>query len=93
MTVVCPSCNGLGFRPGVLKETKRKEVVVKREFAADPCKACGGQGTQYVYDGFTAQPQPYIVPNTTPGWPPSPSPWTNPWTPNTSSGQYEGKTV
>lgn len=45
MIVICPCCNGLGYRPGPF--VWHDNVP---HFVAIECKACGGKGTQFVMD-------------------------------------------
>ena len=74
MTVVCPSCNGIGYRPGKFVVRERRGAVLTRLFEADQCLACKGKGTQLTFD-------PYVPINPAP-FPSFPVPT---WSPNTSS--------
>ena len=57
MTIVCPSCNGLGYRPGQLLD---REAPEQRRFEAVECPACTGRGVQWLMDPVGAQPVPIM---------------------------------
>ncbi len=57
MTIICPGCDGVGYRPGSLV-TKRRGHAETRAFTAIECKACKGGGVQRLDDRDAVSPDP-----------------------------------